>query len=59
MSSASDSWIVRNRRSGGASGGTSIVPPSIAVIRDPATRTTPNPVFASPGSMPITILIGE
>ena len=38
---------------------TSIVPPSIAVIRDPAILTTPKPVLASPGSIPMTILIRD
>ena len=31
-------------------------PPSSATIRSPTVRTTPNPVFAAPGSIPMTIM---
>src|SRR3954471_13094807 len=33
----------------------STTPPSRATMRFPAVRTTPNPVFAIPGSIPMTI----
>ena len=51
------SWIRARRLSSGSSGGASITPPSTALILPPATRTTPKPVFATPGSMPITTII--
>ena len=44
-------------RCSGAVGGASIMPPSIAAMLAPAIRTTPKPVLATPGSMPMTILI--
>src|SRR6185295_7724167 len=59
ISSQTDSWIFRSRCSTAASAATSTVPPSIAVIREPATLTTPKPVLAMPGSMPITIRMVE
>src|SRR5215211_7990996 len=43
------------RFSTASSASVSTTPPSRATIRSPAVRTTPNPVFAVPGSMPITI----
>src|SRR4051794_26129900 len=43
----------------GSPGSTSITPPSTALIWPPATRTTPKPVFATPGSIPMTTIMGS
>src|SRR6476646_2726255 len=43
----------------GSPGRTSMTPPSRALIWPPATRTTPKPVFATPGSIPMTTIMGN
>ena len=37
----------------------STTPPSMALMRLPATRTTPKPVLATPGSIPMTTIMGS
>ena len=55
ISSPSESWSLPRRCSTRSSCVVSITPPSSATMRSPTVRTTPNPVFAIPGSMPMTI----
>src|SRR4051794_20594891 len=56
-SSPSESCRRVSLRSAGRSEGVSITPPSSATIRSPDVRTTPNPVLAVPGSIPMTITL--
>src|SRR5215208_6047971 len=57
ISSPSESWRRASRFSTDRSEGVSITPPSSATIRSPDVRTTPNPVLAVPGSIPMTITL--
>src|SRR3954454_332075 len=57
ISSPRESWSRASRRSTERSEGVSITPPSRATMRSPDVRTTPNPVLAVPGSIPMTITL--
>ena len=58
MRSEMAAWMRASRRSSGSVAEVSITPPSSAASVAPRASTTPYPVFAAPGSMPITTTTG-